>query len=207
MARKKNFDEVKALESAMLLFWKKGYSATSMKELEKVMGLTITSISNAFGNKRALFEKALNYYLQHILIKFIESLDNADSPENAIKAILMEVIHLHFNPSYPGGCLVVFSVLENEQHDDRIRTILRSALNLLRERIVQRLENDQKKGRVAPEIDCHSMANHITALITGMTTMAKAGFSKNELERLINDVVGLLLKTRAISAGYYPLCR
>lgn len=52
-----------------------------------------------------------------------------------------------------------------------------------------------KKSRVAPEIGCHSMANHITALITGMTTMAKAGFSKNELERLINDAVELLLKT------------
>lgn len=195
MARTKNFDEIKALESAMLLFWKKGYSATSMKELEKVMGLTITSIYNAFGNKRALFEKALNYYLQHILNKFIESLDNADSPENALKAVMMEVIHLHFNPSCPGGCLVVFSILENEQHDDRIRNILSSALNLLRERIVQRLESDQEKGRVASGIDCHSIANHITALITGMTTMAKADFAKNELERLINNAVELLLKT------------
>ena len=195
MARTKNFDEVKALESAMLLFWKKGYSATSMKELEQVMGLTITSIYNAFGNKRALFEKALNYYLQHILNKFIESLDNADSPENALKAILMEVIHLHFNPSHPGGCLVVFSILENEQHDVRLRNTLNSALTLLRERIVQRLKNDQEKGRVAPEIDCHSIANHITALITGMITMAKAGFAKNELEKIVNDAVELLLKT------------
>ena len=195
MARTKNFDEVKALESAMLLFWKKGYSATSMKELEQVMGLTITSIYNAFGNKRALFEKALNYYLQHILNKFIESLDNADSPENALNAILMEVIHLHFNPSHPGGCLVVFSILENEQHDVRLRNTLNSALTLLRERIVQRLKNDQEKGRVAPEIDCHSIANHITALITGMITMAKAGFAKNELEKIVNDAVELLLKT------------
>jgi AcrR family transcriptional regulator len=195
MARTKNFDEVKALESAMLLFWKKGYSATSMKELEKVMGLTITSIYNAFGNKRALFEKALNYYLQHILNKFIESLENADSPENALKAILMEVIHLHFNPSYPGGCLVAFSILENEQHDVRLKNTLNSALNLLRERIVLRLENDQEKGRIAPEVDSHLIANHITALITGMITMAKAGFAKNELERLINDAVELLLKT------------
>lgn len=195
MARTKNFDETRALESAMLLFWKKGYSATSMKELEQVMGLTITSIYNAFGNKRALFEKALNYYLQHILIKFIESLENADSPENALKAILMEVIHLHFNPSHPGGCLVVFSIFENEQHDVRLKNTLNSALNLLRERIVQRLEYDQEKGRVASGIDCHSIANHITALITGITTMAKAGFAKNELERLINDAVELLLKT------------
>lgn len=142
-----------------------------------------------------MFEKALNYYLQHILIKFLESLDNADSPENAPKAVLMEVIHLHFNPSHPGGCLVVFSILENEQHDESSRNILRSALNLLRDCIIQRFEKYKENKEMAPEIDCHSIANHVTALITGMTTMAKAGFSQKELEKLINDSVEILLKT------------
>lgn len=195
MARIKNFNETKVLESAMLLFWKKGYSATPMKELEQVMGLKITSIYNAFGNKRALFEKALNHYLQHVLIKFLESLDSADSPKNTLKAVLMEVIHLHFNQSHPGGCLVVLSILESEQHDERSKEILDSALYLLRNAIIQRLEKDKEKGEITPETNCHSIANHVTALITGMTTMAKAGFSQKELEKLINDSVEILLKT------------
>ncbi|MBA2659437.1 MAG: TetR/AcrR family transcriptional regulator [Nitrosospira sp.] len=195
MTRTKNFDETKALESAMLLFWKKGYSATSMKELERVMGLKITSIYNAFGNKRALFEKVLNYYLQHILIKFIESLNNADSPENALRAVLMEVIYLHFNSSHPGGCLVVFSILENEQHDESSKNILNSALNLLHNAIIKRLENDKEKGKIASEVDCYAIANHIAALITGMITMAKAGFPQKELEKLINNAAEILLKT------------
>ncbi len=194
MTRTKNFDETKALESAMLLFWKKGFSATSMKELEHVMELKITSIYNAYGNKRALFEKALNYYLQHVLIKFMESLDNADSPEGALKSVLMEVIHLHFNPSHPGGCLVVFSILENEQHNERSRNILNSALNLLRNRIAQRLEKDKKNGKMAPEIDCFSIAIHMTALITGMITLAKADFPQKDLEKLINSAAEILLK-------------
>lgn len=194
MARTKSFNEDKALEQAMLLFWRKGYSATSMKELERVMGLTITSIYNAYGNKRALFEKALNYYLQNILFKFIESLDSADSPENALKAILMEVIHLHVNPIHPGGCLVVLSILESEQHDERSKNILTSALNLLRDRIIKRLEKDKQNGEIALENDIQSIANHVTALITGMTTMARAGFSQKELEKLIDDSVVTLLK-------------
>ncbi len=179
----------------MLLFWKKGYSATSMKELECVMGLKITSIYNAYGNKRDLFEKSLNYYLQHVLIKFIEALDNADSPENALKAVLMEVIHLHFNPSHPGGCLVVFSILENEQHDERSKNILNSALGLLHNAIIKRLENDKEKGEIAPEVDCQAIANHVAALITGMITMAKAGFPQKELEKLIDNAVRILFRT------------
>lgn len=194
MARTKSFNEDKALKQAMLLFWKKGYSATSMKELERVTGLAITSIYNAYGNKRALFEKVLNYYLQNILFKFIEALDSADSPENALKAVLMEVIHLHFNPSYPGGCLVVLSILESEQHDERSKNILISALNQLRDRILQRLEKDKENGEIALEKNILSIANHMTALITGMTTMARAGFSQKELENLIDDSVVTLLK-------------
>jgi TetR/AcrR family transcriptional repressor of nem operon len=194
MTRSKSFNENKALESAMLLFWKKGYAATSMKQLEQVMGLKITSIYNAFGNKRALFEKALNYYLQHVLIKFPEALESAASSRDALKAVLMEVIHLHFNRSHPGGCLVVLSILENEQHDESSKKILESALCLLRNAMIQRLETDQRKGEISSEIDCHTVANHITALITGMTTMAKAGFSKQELETLINGSVENMLK-------------
>ncbi len=194
MTRTKSFDETKALESAMLLFWKKGYSATSMKELEQVMGLKITSIYNAFGNKRTLFEKAFNYYLQHNLIKFVEALNNADSPENAIKGVLTEVIHLHFNPSHPGGCLLVFSILENEQHNESSKSILGSALSLLHNAIVKRLESDKEKREIASEIDCHVTANHVAALITGMITMAKAGFPQKELEILINNAVEILLK-------------
>lgn len=194
MARRKGFNEDKALEQAMLLFWKKGYSATSMKELEHAMGLTITSIYNAYGNKRALFEKALNYYLQHKLFRFIESLDGADSPENALKAALMEVIHLHFNPSHPGGCLVVLSILESGQHDEQSKNILRSALNLLRDRIVQRLEKDKENGEITLATDTQSIANHVTVLITGMITMARAGFPQKELEKLIDDSVVALLK-------------
>ena len=197
MTRTTNFDETKVLESAMLLFWKKGYSGTSMKELEQVMGLKITSIYNTFGNKRALFEKALNYYLQHILIKFIVALDDADSPENALKAVLMEAIHLHFNPLHPGGCLVVFSILENEQHDDSSKKILSSAVSLLHNAIIKRLESDKEKGRIASAIDCHVTASHVAALITGMITLAKAGFPQEELEKLIINSVEILLKTKA----------
>ncbi|MFK5951236.1 MAG: TetR/AcrR family transcriptional regulator [Methylococcales bacterium] len=194
MARTKSFDENKVLESAMLLFWKKGYSATSMKELEHVMGLKPTSIYNAFGSKRDLFEKALNFYLQTALARFIESLVNAKSAKDALNSVLKEVIHLHFNKSHPGGCMVVLSLLESEQHDAKTKEILDSALFRLRDSIIKRLEQGQKTGEINSEMDCQIIANHVIALITGMITMAKAGFSRKELEGLIYSSSGVLLQ-------------
>jgi len=194
MARTKNFDENKVLESAMLLFWKKGYSATSMKELEHVMGLKPTSIYNAFGSKRDLFIKVLNLYLQSALAKFIKSLKGEKSIKTALNDVLNETIHLHFNKSHPGGCLVVLSLLENDQHDIKTKKILNSALFLLRDSITKRLELGQETGEINSEMKCKVVANHMTALITGMITMAKAGFSKKELEELIYSSSSGLLK-------------
>lgn len=194
MARKKGFDEKKALESAMLLFWEKGYSATSLKELEQAMGLKPTSIYNAFGNKRELFQKALNYYLQNVLVKFIEPLATAKTAKNILTDILQEVIPLHFNKPHPGGCLVVLSLMESEQHDASTNKILDSALQQLRNAMAKRLKQGQKKGEIRPEIDCKMIANHVTALISGMLIMAKAGFPRKELEKLIENSADALLR-------------
>ena len=178
----------------MLLFWQKGYSATSMKELEHVMGLKPTSIYNAFGSKRDLFQRTLNCYLQSVLAGFIESLASAKTAQDALKDVLNEVIHLHFNKSHPGGCMVVLSLLESEQHDATTKKILDSALLRLRDSIIKRLEQGQKTGEINSEMDCQIIANHVTALITGMITMAKAGFSRKELEALVDNSSNVLLQ-------------
>ncbi len=193
MARKKGFDENKALESAMLLFWKKGYSGTSLKDLEQAMGLKPTSIYNAFGNKRELFQKALNYYLQNVLVKFIEPLATAKTAKNVLTDILKEVIPLHFNKPHPGGCMVVLSLMENSLHDADTNKTLDTALQQLRNAIAKRLKQGQKKGEIRPEIDCKGIANHVTALISGILIMAKAGFPRRELEKLIDSSANVLL--------------
>jgi len=178
----------------MLLFWQKGYSATSMKELEQVMGLNPTSIYNAFGNKRALFQKTLDCYLHSALVGFTDSLANAKTAQDALHAVLQEVIHLHFNKSHPGGCLVVLSLLESDQHDTKTKKILDSALYQLRNAITQRLEQGLEKGEIPLDTNCQTIGNHVTALITGIVTMAKAGFPRKELEKLISSSSDVLLR-------------
>lgn len=62
MARTREFDEEKVLESAMELFWEKGYEATSLSDLTSRMGIQRPSIYSAFGDKKELFEAALRKY-------------------------------------------------------------------------------------------------------------------------------------------------
>lgn len=51
-----------ALAKALRIFWTKGYEGTSLNDLTEAMGITRPSLYAAFGNKEALFRKALDLY-------------------------------------------------------------------------------------------------------------------------------------------------
>jgi TetR/AcrR family transcriptional repressor of nem operon len=63
MARPREFDEIAVLEAAVDCFWKRGYEATSIRDLAASTGLSAPSLYNAFGDKRTLYAKALERYL------------------------------------------------------------------------------------------------------------------------------------------------
>jgi TetR/AcrR family transcriptional regulator, transcriptional repressor for nem operon len=65
MARPREFDETSALKAAMECFWRRGYEATSLRDLTSAMGLTAPSIYNAFGDKQKLFGRVLEQYIEH----------------------------------------------------------------------------------------------------------------------------------------------
>jgi AcrR family transcriptional regulator len=68
MARPREFDETAALEAAIACFWSRGYEATSVRDLAENMGLSAPSLYNAYGDKHALFVKALERYLDHSML-------------------------------------------------------------------------------------------------------------------------------------------
>src|SRR5438093_12545846 len=62
MPRPKSFDEDVVLDQAVELFWERGYDGTSLADLEAHLGLGRQSLYNTFGDKQALFLKALERY-------------------------------------------------------------------------------------------------------------------------------------------------
>jgi len=62
MPRTREFDYDLALDQAMRLFWAKGYSNTSLRELLKVMRIGEGSFYNAVRSKKALYLACLKHY-------------------------------------------------------------------------------------------------------------------------------------------------
>jgi AcrR family transcriptional regulator len=64
IGRPREFDRGAALKAAMVLFWRKGFAATSMNDLCEAMGVRSPSLYAAFGSKEALYLEAIQHYVE-----------------------------------------------------------------------------------------------------------------------------------------------
>jgi TetR/AcrR family transcriptional repressor of nem operon len=192
MARTRQFDERQALIAAMLVFWEKGYEGTSIHDLEQAMGLNRTSIYNAFGNKRSLFERVVSCYKESVMSALFDAMDNAPDIRTGIKQLLNGALDIHFNEDHPGGCLVVLSVLESGQHDEQSSAVLENTIKELKQGLQARLAKAKRQGELPAGLDVGGTATTVAATMAGMMVLGKAHFSRNVLKKTIQQVLQLL---------------
>lgn len=194
MARTKEFDERQALIKAMLVFWENGYEGTSIQDLETAMDLNRTSIYNAFGNKRAIFERVMACYKESVMSALLASMDSAPNIKEGVRRLLNGALDIHFDTDNPGGCLVVLSVLESHQHDTRTQNTMAQTIHDLKDMLQARLTKAKRSGELSSELDTGSTANTIATTMVGMMVMGKANFTRAALKKTVNQVVSLLDK-------------
>jgi len=118
--RPRTFDLDRALDAALLLFWRHGYEGTSLAALTKAMDINVPSLYAAFGNKESLFRKALDRYIQKpasYLRKALEQPTARRVAEKAFRGAIDMVMH----PGHPNGCLLVHGALATNPEANSIR--------------------------------------------------------------------------------------
>jgi TetR/AcrR family transcriptional repressor of nem operon len=131
MGRHQVFDTVHAVEAARDLFWQLGYEAVSLTDLEQATGLNRSSIYNAFGSKRGLFDVAVENYLETIIRPRIAPLlDPSNSPSEAAEALiryftaLAETVAGLPADSPRQGCLLVTAAPGIAGQDETVRQVV-----------------------------------------------------------------------------------
>src|SRR5713226_5680763 len=106
MSRQREFDEAQVLDLAVDCFWRTGYQATSVRDLASHMGITGTSLYNAFDDKRSLFRRALEHYLDESVRRRVAALDPLP-PKEAIRHFLTNLIDRSLADDERRGCFLV----------------------------------------------------------------------------------------------------
>ncbi len=181
--RPRAFDREAALAKATRLFWTKGYEATSISDLTEAMGIGSPSLYAAFGSKEALYAEALRHYRENYESLVWGRFSAADTARDAVEALLLDSAAALTGSAcdIPLGCMVTLSSVASEGHAD-LGTLVRSARNIVRDRLRERLERAVEEGEVLPSVDIHALARFIQSIVHGMSILARDEVTRTELE-------------------------
>lgn len=197
VGRPKEFDVEKALDSALRIFWSKGYEGTSLQDLTNAMGINKPSLYSTFGNKEQLFRKALDRYFDSKKVA-IEKALNQPTVRGVVAQLLNEFAESQTNPENPPGCLVVQSALVSGEHADCIRKELINRRLASEATICNRFERAKKEGDLPEGIEPTDLARYVTTISQGMSVQATSGANCEQLRKVIDIALQVLPKSKPL---------
>ena len=183
LGRPRAFDPDKALDKALVAFWKNGYEGTSLTDLTKAMRINRPSLYAAFGNKEALFRKVLDRYVEGPGGYVREALLKPTSRE-VVQRLLEGTIELLTDPVNPHGCLMVQGALACGGAAGAIQEELASRRVAVEVAFRQRFEQARAEGDLPADSDPADLARFLATFIQGMSVQAAGGVSGDELRRI-----------------------
>jgi TetR/AcrR family transcriptional regulator, copper-responsive repressor len=189
--RPRGFDQDVALNAAMLQFWQHGYEATSISDLAAAMGLNPPSIYGSFGDKRALFEQAVDTYQKGPGCFAARALAEEPDTRKAFERLLMDAAASFTNANHPLGCMVVLSALNCTDADNDVRESLAERRRKSSDMFAQRIADASARGEIPAHLDPSVLTNMIVTVFQGMSIRARDGATRAELEAVVQQTMKL----------------
>ena len=165
MARNVEFDEQLAISKAMDVFWKKGYSATSMRDLTEAMGINSSSLYNTIGDKHQLFLKAIRHYTESRMEAARKQLRPIKSPLRAIEKYINSSAHTIINE--PNSCLAIKTTFEVATDDHEVQKIIKADNDFTYNLLIDLVKKAIGEGEIKVTGDAEMLTDYIINHFTG----------------------------------------
>jgi len=192
MARPREFDEAAVLGAAVQCFWMRGYEATSIRDLAAETGITAASLYNAFGDKRSLYGRALDYYVEHSFVDRVGRFEGHLPPRDALSAFFGEIIERSLSDKQRKGCMLVNSALELAPHDPMFQRVIADVLIQVEAFFCRCVTAGQKSGTIITSQSANDLARLLLSVLLGIRVLARSRPERELLEGLVRPVFALL---------------
>ena len=171
MGRPREFDEDEALAKIMDVFWEKGFEGASMSDLETATGLRKGSLYAAFGDKRAMYRKSVEFYGRAAIDKSVALLTGVDAPDRRIGKFLQAPIDAVAVAHDRRGCFLCNASIDQAAVDPETQRSVTGSFERLGgvlEKVLSELGPIDNSRRRAS-------AQHLLSVYFGLRVLAKAG--------------------------------
>ncbi|RYE29994.1 MAG: TetR/AcrR family transcriptional regulator [Hyphomicrobiales bacterium] len=191
MGRPREFDEEAVLDAAVQCFWKRGYEATSIRDLISGTGLTGASLYNAFGDKQAIYRRALDHYVEASIGERIRRCESME-PRAAIEAFFREILTRSLKDEECKGCMLVNAALDVAPEDPGFRTAVANVLRRIEGFFLCSVEKGQADGSITTSRPAVDLARHLLGVLMGVRVLARVRPDPDLLVGVVDTALALL---------------
>lgn len=192
MPRVKLFNEEEVLEKAMLIFWKKGYHATSIQDLVKYLGINRASLYDTYGGKKKLFDKAFNLYRTSGIEKLGDLLDTQKSIKDTLRKMFQQVINYDLSDFDSKGCFIANTTTELLPDDVDLQKVITQHRIAMEIFLYDLLKIGVKREEISKEKDLKTLASLFYTLMTGIRVVGKTQPRQEESFASLDAALSLL---------------
>ncbi|MBO1413625.1 TetR/AcrR family transcriptional regulator [Streptomyces sp. FH025] len=193
MARPRQFNEQNAVISATELFWRRGYHATSVRDLGDELQLTPSSLYRTFTDKHTLFLRALDHYRATESTEARQRLHAGDRPvREVLREWMLWLVTCPADGQGGRGCFVVNTATELGTTDDQVRQRTDAAFETTRQALRSLLAEGRDHGELPTDLDIDATAELLFTTVLGLRVRERAGHDLARLTTAIDVAIRTL---------------
>ena len=171
MPRPREFDKDEVISRAMLLFWERGYEATSIRDLIDVTGISSSSMYEVFGDKRGLFLVTLARFCELERAQIAQMALDEPGPDPFINRLFGSIEHAIHSQAPAQGSLAFNAMVEFGTRDPDVTPLLLTHYFGIAQIIANVIRQGQLDGTVSSGQDPHDLAYAILSALHGLATV------------------------------------
>ncbi|MFM2302638.1 MAG: hypothetical protein RLZZ135_41 [Cyanobacteriota bacterium] len=183
MPRPRSFDTDAIIDRLCDYFWEHGYSAASLDDLAKQLGVKRGSLFNAFGSKEVLFNAAFERYSQNSQVIF-------ETPHQGMKAIedyFHNAIEIATNKGMGRGCFFVNLLMAAEIPTPELQQAIDRELIFLKTFLDNHLNHARLKDELLPTVSISAGVDAMFGTIVGLFALARSKATPIAIEEFVNN--------------------
>lgn len=165
MARNVEFNEEAAIQSAMEVFWEKGYNGASLRDLTDAMKINSSSLYNTIGDKQELFVRCVKHYTDIRKKDLQKRLKTGASPFTILVNYINEAVDVII--SGENSCMAVKTAFEVATNDQRVKDILKADNDYAYRFLYSLIKKAMEQGEIAKGEDPELLADYFISIWTG----------------------------------------
>jgi TetR/AcrR family transcriptional regulator, copper-responsive repressor len=174
--RPRAYDPQIAIARAAEVFWKAGYAGTSLDDLVAATGMNRPSLYAAFGDKRDLYLKTLDYYREEGRALARDALADHPTLRVFLKRFYGKALDLYLKGG-PRGCFSIGTAATDSF-------------------LKHRIEKAKERGEIPRDADATALAYLATATLHTLAIRSRAGLPRKELDALVKAAIDVICATK-----------